>query len=198
MPSTTSRDVSDLVLARLSGQGDAQAFEELFARHFPSTFRYALHMLDGDDALAADATQDAWVKAWLGMAGFRGQAQVRTWVFTIVAREVADIRRRHRPLVVDHSVLAQIEASRVSQRAAESEHLQPSAEREALDAELWATLSLALAELPWRQRATWLLRTFEDMSYDDIAGVLDTTPAVVRGQLHRARRSLAIRMEQWR
>lgn len=195
---STVAAASDSALARRAALGDVEAFEELFTRLFPSTFRYALHMLDGDDALAADAAQEAWVKAWLGLATFQGRSQVRTWVFTIVAREVADIRRRRRPVVVDHAVLAQIEAHRAARTEHDLDGLLPSAEEQALDAELWAELSVALTELPWRQRASWLLRTFEQMSYDEIAAVLNTTPGVVRGQLHRARRSLAIRMEQWR
>ena len=64
--------------------------------------------------------------------------------------------------------------------------------RELLDA-----LELGLTELPWRQRACWILREVEGLRYDDIAKILQTTPTVVRGQLHRARRSLAVRMEQW-
>ena len=56
----------------------------------------------------------------------------------------------------------------------------------------------ALAELPHQQRAVWLLRELEEMSYDDIATTLAMTPDSVRGQLHRGRRNLAERMAQWR
>jgi RNA polymerase sigma-70 factor (ECF subfamily) len=55
-----------------------------------------------------------------------------------------------------------------------------------------------LAELPWLQRAVWLLREVEQMSYAEIAIVLNTTPAVVRGQLARARVGLRHRLEAWR
>lgn len=184
---------TDAALARRSGLGDAEAFEELFGRLFASTFRYALHMLDGDDSLAQDATQEAWVKVWLHVGDFEGRSQVRTWVFTIVAREVMGLRRRRRPVVVDHDVLQGLEATR-----GEEWRLSPSAEQGAVDADLWAALSLALGELPWRQRASWLLHVLEGLTYVEIAQVLDTTPTVVRGQLHRARRALEIRMEPWR
>ncbi len=179
---------SDAALARRAGLGDAEAFATLFARHFHPTFRYALHMLDGDDHLAQDAAQDAWIKVWRNLPEFRGESRFQTWTFRIVARQVLDIRRRKRPVLVDDSLLE----PRGSDRAETDPELR------AVNQELWQTLSLALAELPWRQRASWLLREFEGMSYDEIAKVLDTTPTVVRGQLHRARRALAIRMEQWR
>lgn len=64
--------------------------------------------------------------------------------------------------------------------------------------ELREVLELALTELPWRQRAVWLLREIEELSYTEIAEILHTTPTVVRGRLHRARASLKVRMAQWR
>ncbi len=193
MPTPLLDTATDAALARRAGLGDAAAFEELFRRLFPSTFRYALHMLDGDDGLAQDATQEAWVKVWLHVREFEGRSQVRTWIFTIVAREVLGVRRRRRPVVVDHDALQALESARLDEW-----RLTASAEQGALDADLWTALTLALGELPWRQRASWLLFTVEGLTYVEIARVLDTTPTVVRGQLHRARRALEIRMEPWR
>ena len=179
-------------LARRAGLGDRPAFEELFTRLFPATFRFALRMLDADQQLAEDAVQEAWIKAWRGLPEFRGTSRVQTWVFAIVTREAAEVRRRKRPIAVDDELLEPL---------AKQSRLAPPTQDPAqvvLTRELWETLTLALSELPWRQRASWLLRELEGFSYDDIARVLDTTPTVVRGQLHRARRTLAIRMEQWR
>lgn len=183
---------SEGALARRAGLGDRAAFEELFARLFPGSFRFALRMLDGDEQLAEDAVQEAWVKAWRALPDFRGSSRFQTWLFSIVARQVHDVRRRHRPLAVDNELLEPL-VNRHSRPVTGTDPAQA-----VLDAELWETLTLALSELPWRQRATWLLREIEGFSYDDVARVLDTTPTVVRGQLHRARRTLAIRMEQWR
>ena len=188
MSTTMHAPASDAALARRAGLGDADAFAELFARHFQATFRYALHMLDGDERLAEDAAQDAWIKAWRNLPDFRGESRLQTWIFRIVARQVLDMRRRRRPVLVDEALLEPV--------AAQPGEVDP--ELRMVSQELWESLSLALAELPWRQRASWLLREFEDMPYEEIAKILDTTPTVVRGQLHRARRALAIRMEQWR
>jgi RNA polymerase sigma-70 factor (ECF subfamily) len=186
---------SDNVLARRAGLGDRQAFEELFARLFPSTLRYATRLLDGDERAAEDAVQDAWVKAWRALPDFEGRSKVRTWLFTIVQREVYERRRRTRPLAVDDRILEPLaRGGEASVGAARQQHPEQEAEYD----DLWRTLALALGELPWTQRAAWTLRELEGLSYAEIARVLDTTPTVVRGQLHRARRSLAIRMEQWR
>ncbi len=187
--------VSDNVLARRAGLGDRAAFEELFSRLFPATLRYATRLLDGDERTAEDAVQDAWVKAWRALPDFEGRSKVQTWLFTIVQREAYERRRRVRPLAVDDRILEPLsrggEASLGSARRTDPES-------EAMYGDLWRTLSLALGELPWTQRAAWTLRELEGFSYAEIASILDTTPTVVRGQLHRARRTLAIRMEQWR
>lgn len=180
-------------LARRAGLGDRAAYEELFRRLFPSTFRFALRMLDSDTGLAEDAVQEAWVKAWRGLPDFRGTSTFSTWLFSIVSREALEVRRRRRPVAVDGELLEPI----LDRSTPASARPQDPAQAVLAD-ELWHTLTLALMELPWRQRASWLLRELEGFSYDDIARVLDTTPTVVRGQLHRARRTLAIRMEQWR
>ena len=186
---------TEAALARRAGLGDRAAFEELFARLFPGSFRFALRMLDGDEQLAEDAVQDAWVKAWRKLPDFRGSSKFSTWMFSIVTREALDARRRTRPIAVDDDLLEPL----ARRSTVAPVHLADGDPHQALMArQLWENLTLALSELPWRQRASWLLRELEGLSYDDIARVLDTTPTIVRGQLHRARRTLAIRMEQWR
>lgn len=180
-------------LARRAGLGDRAAYAELFRRLFPATYRFALRMLDQDPVLAEDAVQEAWIKAWRGLAEFEGGSKFSTWLFAIVSREALDVRRRRRPVAVDGTILEPL----VDRAAAQHPTAQDPAQVVLAD-ELWETLDLALSELPWRQRASWLLREIEGFSYDEIARVLGTTPTVVRGQLHRGRRTLAIRMEQWR
>ena len=182
---------SSNALARRAGLGDRQAFEVLFRRHAEATHRFALRMLDSDTALAEEAVQESWIKAWRRLEHFEGRSAFTTWMFSIVARQALDLRRRRRPLAVDNEILEPLTRDR-------SGHVDGDPSRAVLTGELWETLLKALGELPWRQRAAWLLREIEGLSYGEIAAVLDTSDTVVRGQLHRARRTLAIRMEQWR
>ena len=175
------------VLVRRAVLGDRGAFGLIVDRHGAGMFRYALRMLDGDHHGAEDAVQEALIDAWVNLPSFRGESGLRTWLFRITANRVLASRRRRRPVVVDDHLL---------DTRPEPEHTGPPAQVQ--HGQLWQALDLALSELPWRQRASWLLREMEGLSYDDIASILETTPTVVRGQLHRARRTLAIRMEQWR
>jgi RNA polymerase sigma-70 factor (ECF subfamily) len=167
--------------------GDRRAFALIFERHGPAMFRYALPMLDGHVQDAEDALQGAWTKVWLNIGDFRGDSQLRTWLFTVTAREVLNHRRRRRPTPVEDNLLDP-QPARIE--------LEPGHQLD--ERELREALTLALTELPWRQRASWVLREVEGLSYDEIARVLRTTPTVVRGQLHRARATLAVRMEMWR
>ncbi len=178
---------SDVVLARRASLGDRYAFAELFRRHGAGLYRHALRMLDGDHHAAEDAVQEALTKAWLKIDTFHGESQLRTWLFRLLINECLNVRRRRRPLVVDDQMLELLTHDQEADPhvSAVDQHL-----REALD--------LALSELPFRQRAAWLLSEIEDLSYAEIAEVLRTNVTVVRGQLHRARSTLAVRMAQWR
>lgn len=175
------------VLIRRAALGDRSAFTVIVTDHGAGMFRYALRMLEGDHEGAEDAVQEALINAWVNLPGFRGEATLRTWLFRLTATQVLAARRRRRPVAVDDYILSALP---------EDDHRGPGLEVQ--HSHLWETLDRALNELPWRQRASWLLREVEGLSYDEIASILETTPTVVRGQLHRARRALAIRMEQWR
>ena len=178
--------IDDLQLARQAGLGDRDAFAEIFHRHAAGLYRYATNMLDGDAHEAEDAVQDALTRAWINLPTFRGDAALSTWLFTITANTVLQARRRRRPHAVDDGLLDSVAG------------LAPDPHDDVEHDELRLALTAALSELPWRQRATWLLREQEELSYQDIADILGTTPTVVRGQLHRARATLAVRMIQWR
>lgn len=178
---------SDLVLARRSALGDKAAFAEIFARHAQALHRYALRMLDGDHQAAEDAVQESLTKAWLRIDSFRAEASLRTWLFKLTANECRSSRRRRRPIAVDNGLFL-----------TRNDKTYPEPHDQASANELRDVLDRALAELPWRQRGAWLLREIEGLSYSEIAEILQTTPTVVRGQLHRARATLKVRMEQWR
>ena len=180
------RRVHDQDLARRAALGDRFAFAEIFHRHAAAMFRYAVHMLDGDIHQAEDAVQEALTQAWVHLPQFRGDSALRTWLFRITANAVLSARRRRRPIVGEDWVLT-LPAGPDTDPVAHAQH-----------EELWVSLQAALRELPWRQRASWLLRELEGLSYAEIADILDTSPTVIRGQLHRARGTLAVRMAQWR
>ena len=156
-------------------------------RYGPGMHRYALRLVGGSHADAAEATQDAFVSAWRSLQSYAGTSSLKTWLYRIVHRRAADLVRTRRAVPIDDQLLS---------------HLVPEAEdnalRGVLDEELLAALQEALDELPWHQRSVWLLREVEGMSYREIAATLSTEEGSVRGHLHRARRTISERMARWR
>lgn len=124
--------------------GDRASFTEIVHRHGPVLYRYAWGMLR-DHGDAEDAVQEALIKAWRGIADFRGDAALRTWLLRITARAALNSRRRRRPVPVDDGLLSPRPAGPDNDPW---QHL--------VDRELTRALEAALAELPWRQRAAWL------------------------------------------
>lgn len=171
---------------RAARVGDAEAFAMIVRRHGPAMYRYAVRLL-GSEHDATDATQEAFVSAWRSLGSFRGHSALRTWLFTLVSRRAADLRRTRRPTPIDDPLVSALVGP------APDNPLQS-----ALDDELLAALRLALAELPWHQRAVWLLREIDGMTYQEIGTVLGLTTGSVRGHLHRGRKMLAERMNRWR
>lgn len=176
----------DLALARAAALGDREAFERIVHLHGPGMLRYARRLVS-DPGDAEEAVQDAFVAAWRSLERYRGDSALRTWLFGLTSHKAVDLARRRRPQPVDEELVAARPAGPTSDPW---EH--------AGAAELARELDRALAELPYRQRACWLLVELEGLSQAEVAQVLRIGPDAVRGQLFRARRTLEERMARWR
>lgn len=178
---------SDAALVRAARLGDDDAFGALVDRHGPSMLRYARRLVGGSEADAGEVVQEAFISAWRSLDTFRGDSSIRTWLFRLVHRRAVDLQRHRRPTPIDDEPISRvIEASGANPL------------QDVLDAELLEALQRALDELPWNQRAAWLLREVEGLGYEEIARTMGTTVGSVRGHLHRGRRQLAERMARWR
>lgn len=176
----------DGVLAAAARAGDETAFECLVRRHGPALYRYARRMTADDDAVN-DIVQETFVSAWRQIGTFRGDSAVRTWLFAICARKVVDSHRLKRAIPIDDRLIEPPAAAPDDDPFASASN---SAFLEAME--------MALAELPPRQRAVWMLREVEGMTFPQIATVLSLSPDGARGHHHRARATLRQRLVQWR
>ena len=172
----------DAQLVSSAKDGRLDAFEELVRRYRLPTYRVALRML-GDEADAEDATQDAFVHAWRSLGAFRADAAFSTWMYRIVTNRCLNVlraRRRTEPLPADREA--------------------PASRPERIVEARWQVedLKLAIAHLSPEQRAPFVLRELEGLSYQEIAGALDLSVAAVKGRLHRARLEVLTAMRGWR
>ena len=175
---TLSAALSDEeVVARVLA-GDASLYEILMRRYNQRLFRVARGIL-ADDAEAEDVVQDAWVRAFRELAGFRGEARFATWVTRIACHEaLARARKRRRLVPIPGGEPPGPPASRSGP------------EREMANRELHTVLRDAVEGLPDPLRAVFCLREIEGLSTEQTADLLDLTIENVRVRLHRAKRSL--------
>ncbi len=177
----------DGYLASAAALGDREAFDTLMHRHGPALVGYARRMLaDPDDV--ADVVQDTFVAAWRQLGAFRGGSTLRTWLFSICARKVVDTYRIKRAEPIDDQLLQALPAS--------DSGTDPFAA--ASSSAFLAALEEALTELPPRQRASWVLREIDELTFPQIGEVLGLSADGARGHHFRATATLRRRLERWR
>jgi RNA polymerase sigma-70 factor, ECF subfamily len=150
--------------------------EGLFAKHHTEIYAYLVRMLR-DGELAADLTQDAFVKAYKAYDTLQKDENARAWLYQIAHRVALD-EIRHRKIV------------RMVPWTGESRGAAPSAERIAMDLQLSGPLERALARIPERQRAALLLAEIHDLSGLELAAAMGVSHVAARAILTRARESL--------
>ena len=165
---------------------DRNTFDGLVREHPDRMYRVALRLC-GDPAEAEDVVQDAWIAAWRGRDGFRGDAAVSTWLYRVVTNTAMSHLRRRRPTVPLDGALA----GTLTDRG-------PSPEAWALLGERAGAVHRAIATLEPTQRVPLVLRELEGMSYEDVATVLEVSVPVLHKRLHRARAALLSKLKELR
>jgi RNA polymerase sigma-70 factor (ECF subfamily) len=164
-------------VSRTWDQDAAHAFvESLFAKHHSEIYAYLVRMLR-DPELAADLTQDAFVKAYRAYDSLEKDENARAWLYQIAHRVALDELRRRK-------IIRMIPWSGEARGAA------PSAERIAMDLRLSGPLERALAQIPERQRAALLLAELHDLTGLELAAAMGVSHVAARAILTRARESL--------
>ncbi|HYM84446.1 MAG TPA: sigma-70 family RNA polymerase sigma factor [Candidatus Dormibacteraeota bacterium] len=156
----------------------ANAFlERIFARHQQEIYVYVLRMVR-EPELAADLTQDAFVKAYRAQDSLEKPENARAWLYQIAHRVTLDELRRRK-------IVRFIPWSGESYSSSP-----PSPERIAMDLRLSGELERALARIPERQRAALILAEIHDLTGLELAAVLGVSHVAARALLTRARESL--------
>jgi RNA polymerase sigma-70 factor (ECF subfamily) len=182
---------SDLI--RRARAREEDAIRAIIQRHNRRLYRIARGILR-DDAEAEDALQDAYLKAFSHLGGFRGEAGIGTWMSRIVINEALARLRRRRP-TVDWSTIGSggvpgAEAIKLSHSGA-----RPDPERALAQSQIRRLLEEAIDRLPEEFRLVLLSRAVEEMSIEETASVLGILPETVKTRLHRARRQLRTALE---
>jgi RNA polymerase sigma-70 factor (ECF subfamily) len=178
----------DEALVDLARHGHREAFRHIMQRGNQRLFRVARAVLNDDDE-AEDTLQDAYAHAFARLDGFRGEANVLTWMTRIVLNEAYARLRRRKPTVdVEQIEATQQDEGRVL--AFPSRYGIEDPATHAARAQLRELAEHAIEALPEPFRVVFVLREMEGCSVEETAAALGIRAETVKTRLHRARRLL--------
>ncbi|MDN5855480.1 MAG: RNA polymerase sigma factor SigM [Actinomycetia bacterium] len=187
MTETDAAEADDATLLRRHVAGDPNAFSGLVRRHQDRLWAVALRTT-GNPEEAADALQEAMVKAFRSAEKFRGDSAVTTWLHRIVVNACLDLLRKKK--------------ARPSVPLEEDDHVgaladdRPDADPAVRQAQQMDVLA-ALQELPEDQRAAIVLVDMEGYPVAEVAEMLDCAPGTVKSRCSRGRERLAPLLAPW-
>ena len=187
----SEEDAKDVRLMRLVGRGDTSAFEELIARHQALVAGTVARML-GSNSDVEDIAQQVFIRLWKSARRYVPRAKFTTWLLKITRNLVFNELRRtkrhaHVPL--------QSEPGAADPPVKDEMNLAPDASL--LELELQRTIEEAILQLPETQRLALVLRRYEQLSYEQIAEILNLSVPAVKSVLFRARTELRSRLSRY-
>ena len=175
----------------LIAAGDSEAFRQFVERHQHLVIGLITRMIGPNDA--EDLAQQVFLNVWKSAPRWRPDAKVTTWLLTIAKRLVFnEVRRRGRARLIPQS-----ENEENDQNEREYPDSTPGPDAQVLEHELHRAIESAMALLPEKERLALVLRQYQGMPYEEIAGVLGVSLAAVKSLLFRARESMKVRLKPY-
>jgi RNA polymerase sigma-70 factor (ECF subfamily) len=193
-PRTVGRsdeDAEDVRLMRLVSGGDTSAFEQLIERHQSLVAGTVARML-GSSSEVEDIAQQVFIRVWKSARRYVPRAKFTTWLLKITRNLVFNELRRskrhaHVPLQTEPG----------AEEFPLKDETNPTPDASLLESELQRMIEDAITELPESQRMALILRRYEQLSYEQIADILDLSVPAVKSVLFRARTELRARLSKY-
>lgn len=185
--STPEGRPSDVELIHAVQSGDTNAFDELMKRYAASVYRVT-YSLTRNHADADDMSQEAFIRAYRAIARFDERYQFYTWIRKIAVNLCFNHLKRSRRYSFQPLPMADGEAEAV-------DIVDPKSDAEGSG--LKRDLDAALLKLPADQRAIFVLRVNEELSYSEIAEALSIPVGTVMSRLSRARERLKVLLQEY-
>lgn len=167
------KDADDRTLIAAFLGGDRDAFEVIVERHRRQVYQLCYRFL-GNHEDASDLTQDVFVRAFKGLRNFKGDSALGTWLYRVGVNACLN-----RVALKTPKMEALEPEQHVDQRHPDAHELVARGERATV-------VRRAIAKLPPKQRATLVLRTYQEMSHEEIAGVLGSSVGAVKANFFHA------------
>jgi len=185
-PSDTTTTISGtsaqlVSLVNQAREGNRSAFAQLADRFHKDIFRMVFYRIRSR-VDAEDITQDVFLKAYQNIARIKDAAKFRGWLFSITLNRIRDFQRKKR-----FRSLFKMEDENIESHPSENvDPDQPDALGHVLRKDFWRQIGLILKKLPQMEREVFLLRFFDHLSINEIAGVLKKNESTVKTHLYRA------------
>lgn len=198
-PSTSGDDSGDNELIQRAQAGDTGAFEEIVNRYYQRLYQTAFAILNSHHD-AEEVTQDALIKAYRALPGFRGDSLLLTWLCRIVINQAHNKYHwnRRRGSEVNLSLSRPPEPGGDQQQ--EDFNIPDSKNspvRELDNAELGELLNTEMAQLPESLRETMQLRHLQNLAYEEIAQLQQCQLGTIKSRLSRGRELLLKRLKTY-
>lgn len=185
-------DIDEKKLLKKAAAGSAEAFEQLLLTYQTPIYNLCLRMT-GNPEDAADMTQESFLKAWRSLEGFHFESAFSTWLYRLASNTCLDflrsVKRRKQFSLTMEDADGETQLLDLPDPA-------PTPEASLLSAEESALLAAAMRQLDPEQQRILTLRVVNDLSYTEIAAVLDIKEGTVKSRLARARENLRKKLLQ--
>ena len=162
--------------------GDKSAYEQLYRRHAGKIHGLCWRICGGQQALAEELTQEAFIRAWQKLGTFKGNSRFSTWLHRVAVNVALTDRR--------------IRLRKVERETALDERILDQSKALERDTGSVMDLEQAISRLPERARSVLVLHDVEGYLHQDIAEQLNMAVGTSKAQLHRARRLLREYLQQ--
>jgi RNA polymerase sigma-70 factor (ECF subfamily) len=165
-------DDAALVVAAVAGERDA--FDVVVERHRRTVYQVCYRFV-GNHEDASDLSQEAFVRAWRGLKTFKGQSALSTWLYRIAVNVCLNRVSAKTPPTDPIESTDHFEDTRIE-----------GAQSALLREERAAAVRKAIAALPRKQRATLILRTYHELSHQQIADILGSSVGATKANFFHA------------
>lgn len=174
------------LMQRVSSKDDDRAYSELYHRHARRLMGFFFRQMNGDEALAADLTQDAFLRVWTARDRFSGTS-FRTWLLTIGYNLVKNHFRHSGHQREYEQLLVQTE------QEGEDNSIMEKMEKDAFD----QALRQLLEKMPPESRLLFSFRFEEELTVPEIANLMEIPEGTVKSRLHILTQTLKQKFNQY-
>ena len=175
-------------------KGDLKSFRILVDEHQKKVLNTCYRFVRSRED-AEDLTQEVFIEVYKSISSFRGESKISTWIYRIAVTKSLDFIRRKKRKKRFAILKSTFSGDTIEEDIPDNQNLNPGGKIE--EQERIRILNEALGSLPENQRTAFTLSKYDEMSYKEIAEILNTTVSSVESLIHRAKQNLKKRLQNY-